>query len=341
MSEQKVLIYGAGKVGRGLAGALRGAGYQVTLRPQRKGLPTRPIEAALIIVAVRDRDIAPTAEALRDRRLVGHRRVAIVHCAGSQGPEALAAARGPKVAVAQMHPMISFASPRFAPTLTRGQLHVDGDAAAVRREWLAAQALPDVERVDRMAAPGVELQLDPDLRRYATNDADGQIHIHAWPSHAVETVLPSIRWESGKPVRVFAHGFAPVAGFYGASYWNRMFVVWPLDQAEAPIEGRSVRFRLPSGARAGVSIPGPTLRLGTDSADGAMHLFDAQRGVEVGAQLIGYRHPVGHQIPASSTQRAQRCGLRALGSQRPQPGPVGAQRIGQHKSIEAVVFVAG
>jgi predicted short-subunit dehydrogenase-like oxidoreductase (DUF2520 family) len=85
-----------------------------------------------VVVALRDKDIAPCAAALAERRLVGHERVAIVHCAGALGPEVLAAVRGPNVAVAQMHPMISFASSKVAPSLLRGQLHVDGDARAVR-----------------------------------------------------------------------------------------------------------------------------------------------------------------------------------------------------------------
>ncbi|WP_437299497.1 DUF2520 domain-containing protein [Sorangium sp. So ce426] len=128
----EVFIYGGGKVGRGLARAIRDAGLRVTLRPARDGLPSERIEANFVILAVRDRDIAPCAEALRDRGLVGHRDVAVVHCAGALGPEALAGARGGRVSVAQMHPMISFASPSFAPFLERGQLHIDGDPTAVR-----------------------------------------------------------------------------------------------------------------------------------------------------------------------------------------------------------------
>ncbi|MEO7327875.1 MAG: DUF2520 domain-containing protein [Minicystis sp.] len=160
--EPVVLILGAGKVGRGLRAALLDVGYRVTLRAQRKGLPTRRIEADLVIVAVRDRDIGPTAEALRDRRLVGHRKVAIVHCAGSQGPEALAAVRGSNVAVAQMHPMISFASLTFSPSLARGQLHVDGDAAAVRvakglgkKLGMSPRTIPGLDRVAYHAAAGL------------------------------------------------------------------------------------------------------------------------------------------------------------------------------------------
>ncbi|WP_437736592.1 DUF2520 domain-containing protein [Sorangium sp. So ce1335] len=157
-----VFIYGGGKVGRGLARAIRDAGMPVTLRPARDGLPAERIEADLVILAVRDRDIAPCAEALRDRGLVGHRDVAVVHCAGALGPEALAAVRGGRVSVAQMHPMISFASPAFVPFLERGQLHVDGDPGAVRvarslgaRLGMSPRTFPGLDRVAYHAAAGL------------------------------------------------------------------------------------------------------------------------------------------------------------------------------------------
>lgn len=132
-----VYIIGAGKVGAGLARALRRAGIAVTLRAQRKGLPATPIDAPMVILAVRDRELQPLAERLRDAQLLGHRQVVVVHCAGALGPEPLLPLRSKRVAVAQMHPMISFASKDRTPSLERGQLHVDGDARAVR----AAKAL--------------------------------------------------------------------------------------------------------------------------------------------------------------------------------------------------------
>jgi predicted short-subunit dehydrogenase-like oxidoreductase (DUF2520 family) len=158
----RVYIHGAGKVGRGLGRALRAAGCAVTLRPQRDGLPARRLDADVIIVALRDRDIAPCAEELVRRGLIGHRPVAVLHCAGALGPEALAAARGPGVAVAQMHPMISFASRDYTPTLTRGQLHVDGDPAAVKAAralgkllGMTARTIPGLDRVAYHAAAGL------------------------------------------------------------------------------------------------------------------------------------------------------------------------------------------
>jgi len=157
-----VFIFGAGKVGSGLARALRARGAAVTLRPQRRGLPSRPIDAGLIILAVRDRDVAPAAAELAARGLVGHREAAVVHCAGALGPEALAAARGPRVGVAQMHPMISFASKGFTPSLLRGQLHVDGDPSAMKAAralgkllGMTARTIPGLDRVAYHAGAGL------------------------------------------------------------------------------------------------------------------------------------------------------------------------------------------
>jgi predicted short-subunit dehydrogenase-like oxidoreductase (DUF2520 family) len=134
----------------------------VTLRAARKGLPARPIEADVVVLALRDRDLAGVAAALAERRLLGQRKVAVVHCAGALGPEVLAAARGPRVSVAQMHPMISFASTAFTPSLDRGQLHVDGDPAAVKAAralgrllGMTPRTIPGLDRVGYHAAAGL------------------------------------------------------------------------------------------------------------------------------------------------------------------------------------------
>ncbi len=144
-----VYIIGAGKVGAGLARALREVGVTVTLRAQRKGLPSKRIEAPFVILAVRDRELLALAERLRDARLLGHGDVVVVHCAGALGPEPLAPLRSKRVAVAQMHPMISFASTDRTPSLVRGQLHVDGDARAVRAAKLLGKKLGMTPRTVR------------------------------------------------------------------------------------------------------------------------------------------------------------------------------------------------
>lgn len=136
----KVFIFGAGKVGRALAKALRAHGDAVTLTPARKGVPTRRIDADIIILSVRERQLGPIAADLAVSGVV-KRSAVVVHNAGSLDASALAALRGACAGVAQMHPMISFASRTFFPTLTRGHCHVKGDPAAERRARTLAKHL--------------------------------------------------------------------------------------------------------------------------------------------------------------------------------------------------------
>jgi predicted short-subunit dehydrogenase-like oxidoreductase (DUF2520 family) len=136
----RVFLYGAGKVGRALTKAIRAAGWTATLRAARDGIPKKPIAADLVVLCVRDRDLASTAAALASAGVVP-RRAACVHAAGALGPEPLAALRGACAGVGQMHPMISFASPTKFPTLARGQVHVQGDPAAVARARALAKKL--------------------------------------------------------------------------------------------------------------------------------------------------------------------------------------------------------
>jgi len=62
---------------------------------------------------------------------------------------------------------------------------------------------------------------------------------------------------------------------------------------------------------------------------------------EVFTQLIGYRDTVADEVFAGTAGRSQRGGGRAVGSQRSQPGAVGAQGIGQHERVESVVLLTG
>lgn len=156
-----VFIIGAGKVGTGLARALRAKGVDVTVRAARRGLPTRRIEADLLVLAVRDRELPKLAESLAEAGLVS-RKTAVVHCAGSLGPEPLAALRDVSAGIAQMHPMISFASTRFCPSLVRGQVHVFGDtkAAALARKLakildMSPRTIPELNKVGYHAAAGL------------------------------------------------------------------------------------------------------------------------------------------------------------------------------------------
>ena len=69
------------------------------------------------------------------------KRTACVHNAGAQTAEAIAPLRSVSAGVAQMHPMISFASPRVFPTLARGHVHVKGDPVAEKRARALAKRI--------------------------------------------------------------------------------------------------------------------------------------------------------------------------------------------------------
>jgi len=153
-----VSVIGAGKLGTALARALRAKDVKVTLRAARKGLP-RAIDADIVVLAVRDRDLRPLAE-----RMVGvvAPRAVVVHVAGALGAEALAPLRGACAGIAQMHPMISFASTRTTPSLVRGNVLLQGDAAAVTRARRLARLLgmtprtvPGLDAVAYHAAAGL------------------------------------------------------------------------------------------------------------------------------------------------------------------------------------------
>ena len=125
----KVFILGAGKVGRALAAALKAKKVKVTLRAAREGVPTMPIDADIIVLALRDRQLGVVSADLASSGVVP-RKAVVVHNAGALPAEALAPLRGLCAGIAQMHPMISFASRSFFPTLDRGHVHAKGDKKA-------------------------------------------------------------------------------------------------------------------------------------------------------------------------------------------------------------------
>lgn len=144
----KVFILGAGKVGRALASALKKSGEKVTLRPARAGVPTTRIDADIVVLALRDRQLGPVAADLATSGVVP-RRAVVVHNAGALPAEAIESLRGVTAGVAQMHPMISFASTKKFPSLERGHVHVKGDPLAERRARALARKLGMTPRTFR------------------------------------------------------------------------------------------------------------------------------------------------------------------------------------------------
>jgi predicted short-subunit dehydrogenase-like oxidoreductase (DUF2520 family) len=157
----RVYVFGAGKVGRALAAALEKAGVDVTLRAARKGVPTTRIDADVLVLALRDRQLGPVAADLASSGVVP-RRAVVVHNAGALPAAALLPLAGVCAGIAQMHPMISFASRGFFPTLARGHVHVQGSPRAVARARTLARKLgmtprtiPRLDTIGYHAAAGL------------------------------------------------------------------------------------------------------------------------------------------------------------------------------------------
>jgi predicted short-subunit dehydrogenase-like oxidoreductase (DUF2520 family) len=157
----KVFIFGAGKVGRALAAGLRARGDEVTLRPARNGVPTRRIDASVVILALRDRQLGPVAADLAASGIVAPNAI-VAHNAGALPAEALEALRGVCAGIAQMHPMIAFGSLKFFPTLTRGHVHVKGEPAAearlrtlARKLGMTPRTFPRLDTIGYHAAAGL------------------------------------------------------------------------------------------------------------------------------------------------------------------------------------------
>src|SRR5689334_4213022 len=99
-----VLVVGAGRVGHAIAGALAARGMAARVVHART-LAARAIAGAkLVVLAVRDPDLAAV-----DARIAPHLPpgAVVVHCAGRLGPEVLSACKARGASVGQMHPLLS------------------------------------------------------------------------------------------------------------------------------------------------------------------------------------------------------------------------------------------
>ncbi|MBA3404968.1 MAG: DUF2520 domain-containing protein [Gemmatimonadaceae bacterium] len=141
MSE-RLLIVGAGQVGRGLFRAFRACGVEVLGLHGRKpspfttssgALPVSIANANTVIVAVRDDQIDDALEELmHERGPTGRGRLAagtvIVHTSGGAEPVLISQLAGVGLNGGTFHPLVPFANPERAPELLRkAWIGIDGD----------------------------------------------------------------------------------------------------------------------------------------------------------------------------------------------------------------------
>lgn len=135
-------VIGPGRAGAGLALALARAGYDVRLHGRHRAALPPPLTATLgppaeapwladagvVILAVPDDAIAPTAAALAAAGRVRTGQV-VLHLSGVHGQEALGALVPSGAALGSLHPLQSFAAPHQAPARLRGS-------------WAAVEGMP-------------------------------------------------------------------------------------------------------------------------------------------------------------------------------------------------------
>lgn len=146
---ERVVVVGAGKVGRALASALRARGVEVVVVRGRAVARRRDFAADLLVLAVADPFVEPTARAIVERIASGRRGAAgapraAVHVAGALDVDAIAAFRSVNVPVAQMHPLLSFAG--GAVSFVGATMRVAGDRAAALFARRAARVLGMIPR---------------------------------------------------------------------------------------------------------------------------------------------------------------------------------------------------
>lgn len=137
-----ITIVGGGRMGRGLAGALSGAGERVTLWSRREA--TGAVDEAVggastVVLAVPDDAIGVVASGLAAAEAVTAEQV-VLHLSGLHGRDALRPLAATGAALGSMHPLQTVSDPETAPERWRGAYAaVEGDERAVREgERLAA-----------------------------------------------------------------------------------------------------------------------------------------------------------------------------------------------------------
>lgn len=133
----KVCVVGRGKVGRALAGALRGAGVACSLRRGSSARPAR-IDADVVVLAVPDAAIRSVAARLAG--VLGPRTV-VLHTAGARDLDDLTPLRENGIAAGVCHPLVSFASPTRPPALRDVSFTCFGDARAMATARKLARTL--------------------------------------------------------------------------------------------------------------------------------------------------------------------------------------------------------
>ena len=145
-----LLVVGRGRLGRGLARRAREAGLEVRLTSGRAPSAGAVRRARIVLLAVPDPAIEPTAERIAALLRPG---IVVLHAAGRLGTEPLGSCARAGAAVGVLHPLVSFADPAHPPSLEGSCFVAWGSPEALRRARPLVEAL-GARWVRRPAPPG-------------------------------------------------------------------------------------------------------------------------------------------------------------------------------------------
>lgn len=124
-----VTLIGSGQVGRALAGALRARGVRYRLIPYRGKLPTRAYPTDVVLICVRDSQVASAVERLIQAKWVGSSVVA--HVSGILGLDVLAPLQTHVRAIGLLHPFSSIRSIGHATHFAGSYFVGEGNRVAI------------------------------------------------------------------------------------------------------------------------------------------------------------------------------------------------------------------
>ncbi len=131
-------ILGRGRLGRGLAAALRARSFDVRLASGRDATETDLRDAAVVLLAAPDPALPELAARIAPWLAPG---AVVLHGSGRYDASLLAPCRAAVAAVGAMHPLVSFADPEQPPALRGTSFVIAGDERAVSAATALARAM--------------------------------------------------------------------------------------------------------------------------------------------------------------------------------------------------------
>ncbi|MGB8330723.1 MAG: DUF2520 domain-containing protein [Polyangiales bacterium] len=132
-----ILIIGRGRVGNALRRGLESNAEHIVVTAARRCGPSKVQTADAVILAVPDAAIELVAREIAPNLKRG---ATVLHCAGARGPRELRACEQHGASIGVMHPLVSFPSSRYSPSLSGKTFTASGARRAIATSRRIARA---------------------------------------------------------------------------------------------------------------------------------------------------------------------------------------------------------